>query len=290
MPKKGEKMPIMIPRFKSILTGIFVFIGVILFFNFITVVPAGSVGVVVLFGNVRSHFLDSGIHIVNPFADVIKLDSRLQQYTMSIAPEEGVRPGDDAIDALTSEGLKVRLDLTAWFMIIASDAPRLYKEIGTDYEAKVIRPTLRTAIRDVVVKFTAEDIYSTKRDSVVNAITLRAQEMVKGKGIVLDRILLRNIILPPKIQEAIDAKLAADQDARRMEFVLQKESKEKERKIIEAEGIREANKIISQGLTPNYIQWYRIEVMKQLINSPNNTIIILPEDMKSSPVMMNMNK
>jgi regulator of protease activity HflC (stomatin/prohibitin superfamily) len=209
---------------------------------------------------------------------------------MSIAPDEGQMNGDDAIDALTSEGLKVRLDLTAWFMIIASDAPRLYKEIGTDYESKVIRPTLRTAIRDVVVKFTAENIYSTKRDSVVTAITVRAQEMVKGKGIVLDRILLRNIILPPKIQEAIDAKLAADQDARRMEFVLQKETKEKERKIIEAEGIREANRIISMGLTPNYIQWYRIEVMKQLINSPNNTIIILPEDMKTAPVMLNMNK
>jgi regulator of protease activity HflC (stomatin/prohibitin superfamily) len=122
---------------------------------------------------------------------------------------------------------------------------------------------------------------------VVIEINERAKELIGDRGIILDNILMRNVLLPQRIADAIDSKLAADQDARRMEFILQKEHLEKERKIVEAEGIREANRIIAQGLTTNYIQWYRIEMLKQLVNSPNNTIVILPEDMKSAPLMLN---
>lgn len=279
-----------VPGAKKAIVWLVIIVIFIILLSSLTVVPAGHVGVIALFGNVRPKPIPPGLHIVNPLANVIKMDTRLQQYTMSVAQEEGPRYGDDAIDALTSEGLKVRLDLTGWYRLKPDRAPNVYNEIGTDYDLKIIRPTLRTAIRDIVVKYTAEDIYSAKRDTVVLAITERANELVGDKGIVLEQILLRNVILPPKVAEAIDAKLAADQEARRMEFVLQKEQKEKERKIIEAEGIREANRIIAQGLTSSYIQWYRIEMLKQLVNSPNNTIIIIPEDLKTSPVIMNLNK
>ncbi len=272
----------------TVIGAIIVIIVVIIILAAITVVPAGHTGVIVLFGNVRPNSLPPGLHLVNPLANVIKMDTRLQEYTMSVASAEGVYKGDDAIDALTSEGLKVRLDLTAWFRLLPAQAPKVYNEIGVDYDRKIIRPTLRTAIRDIVVKYTAENIYSEKRDSVVMAINERASSLMEGKGVVLERILLRNIILPQKVQDAIDAKLAADQDARRMEFILQKEKQEKERRIIEAEGIREANRIIAQGLTPNYLSWYRIEMLKQLVNSPNNTIIMIPEDLKgTAPVILN---
>ncbi|MCK5832510.1 prohibitin family protein [bacterium] len=252
----------------------------------ITVVPAGHVSIVVLFGKVRPEPLQPGLHLVNPLANTIKMETRLREYTMSIAHGEGIRQGDDAIDALTSEGLTVRLDLTAWFRIEPSQAPTIYNTIGADYDQKIIRPTLRTAIRDIVVKFTAEDIYSTKRDSVVASIQSRAEELSSNKGVSIERILLRNIILPQKISDAIDAKLAAEQDAKKMEFVLQKEHLEKERKIIEAEGIREANHIIAQGLTTSYLQWYRIEMLKQLVNSPNNTIIMIPDNLEGSPPLI----
>ncbi len=271
----------------TVITAIVIILAVIILLAAITVVPAGHVGVVVLFGKVRPAPLSPGLHVINPLANVVKMETRLLEYTMSVASAEGSVRGDDAIDALTSEGLKVRLDLTAWFRLKPEEAPKVYNEIGANYDRKVIRPTLRTAIRDVAVRYTAEDIYSAKRDSVVNEITNRAKELIGDRGIILDNILLRNVILPAKIADAIDAKLAADQDARRMEFILQKEVLEKERKIVEAEGIREANRIIAQGLTSSYIQWYRIEMLKQLVNSPNNTIVILPENMNSAPLMLN---
>ncbi len=271
------------------LFSIIVVILVILLIASITVVPAGHVAVVVLFGKVRPQALQPGIHLINPLANTVKMDTRLREYTMSIAREEGVRKSDDAIDALTSEGLTVRLDLTAWFKLDPTKASTVYNEIGSDYDQKIIRPTLRTAIRDIVVKFTAENIYSIKRDSVVLAIEARAKDLTEDKGVTIERILLRNVILPQKISDAIDAKLAAEQEAKKMEFVLQKEHLEKERKIIEAEGIRQANQIIAQGLTSSYIQWYRIEMLKQLVNSPNNTIIMIPEDLKSAPMILNTN-
>jgi len=275
---------------RIVLATIIVLFVAIFFLAAITVVPAGYVGTIVLFGKVKPQPIQPGLHIVNPLANVIKMETRLREYTMSVSHEEGIRKGDDAIDALTSEGLTVRLDLTAWYRLIPEKAPQVYSKIGEDYDRKVIRPTLRTAIRDVVVQFTAENIYSAKRDTLVNAIKARAESLIVGKGVVIENILLRNVILPQKITDAIDAKLAADQDARKMEFVLQKEHLEKQRKIVEAEGIRGANQIIAKGLTSSYIKWYRIEMLKQLVNSPNNTIIIIPEDLKGgTPLILNTN-
>ena len=259
---------------------------VLVFLNPIVIIPPGYVGVKVLFGKVYPTILRNGLHIVNPLISVKKMDIRLQAYTMSVAPQEGERYGDDAIDVLTSEGLKVKLDLTAWYRLIPEEAPDVYKTIGEDYVYKVIRPLLRTAIRDIAVKYTAEDIYSTKRDEFVDRMMEHATKLAEGKGVEIDRVLLRNVKLPSEIEKAINAKLAADQEAQRMNFVLEKEKLEKERKIIEAEGIREANRIIAQGLTANYLRWYRIEMMKQLINSPNNTIMVIPEDLKSLPMIM----
>jgi len=259
---------------------------IVIFLSPFTIIPPGHVGVKVLFGKVKSGVLHEGFHIINPLYNIVKMDTRLQAYTMSVAPTEGERKGDDAIEALTSEGLKVKLDITAWFRLIPEQAPEVYRRIGLDYVSKVVRPLLRTSIRDIAVKFSAEDIYSTKRDEFVRRIQERAVELAKGKGIEIDRILLRNVQLPKEVEDAINAKITADQEAQKMEFVLEKERKEKERKIIEAEGIREANRIIAQSLTPNYLRWYRIEMLKSLVNSPNNTIIVIPEDLKALPMIM----
>ncbi len=273
-----------------LILGVLIVLFILIFLNPIVIVPAGHVGVKVLFGKVYPGILTSGLHIVNPLLRIHKMDVRLQAYTMSIVQEEGQKYGDDAIDALTSEGLKVRLDLTAWFRLIPQDAPRVFAEIGEDYVGKVVRPMLRTAIRDIAVKYTAQDIYSSRREEFVNAVVQLATSLAEGKGIEVDRVLLRNVKLPTEVEAAINAKIAADQEAQRMRFVLEKEKQERERKIIEAEGIREANKIIAQGLTPNYIQWYRIEMMKELIHSPNNNMImIIPEELKSAPIIMPQN-
>jgi len=254
--------------------------------NPFVIVPPGNVGVKVFLGKVYPRVLRNGFHIVFPLVKVVKMDVRLQAYTMSITTAEGEIRGDDAIEALTSEGLKVKLDITAWYRLIPEEAANVYKNIGPDYVVKIVRPSLRTSIRDIVVGNTAEEIYSAKRDEIVSKIQEHAVILSEGKGIEIDKILLRNVKLPEKIENAIDAKISADQDAQKMEFVLLKEKSEKERKIIEAEGIKEANYIISKSLTTNYIRWYRVEMLKQLVNSPNNTIIIIPEELKSAPIMI----
>ncbi len=261
------------------------FIVFVILMKSIVIVPPGTVGIKVLFGKVNPKTLKSGLHLINPFASVVKMSVRTEEYTMSIASAEGYKKGDDAIDALTSEGMKVRLDLTAWYRLDASEAANVYEKIGRNYESKIVRPVLRTAIRDAVVRYTAASIYTEKRAQLVEDIETIMVELLKGRGIVSEKILLRNLILPKRLMDAIDIKLSAEQEAQKMEFVVMKEKKEKERKIVEAEGIRRANQIISSGLTDKYIKWYRIDMMKQLVDSPNNTIIFIPEDMSSTPII-----
>ena len=112
-------------------------------------------------------------------------------------------------------------------------------------------------------------------------------ESLAERGFIVENVLIRGIKLPPTLTNAIEDKLKADQEAQRMEFVLEKSKLEADQKRIEAVGIKDANKIIAEGLTASYIRWYRIEMLKELVNSPNNTIIIIPEDLKSVPMIMN---
>jgi len=256
----------------------------------IRVIPAGYVGVYHIFGKVNPKAQEAGLRIKSPVTRITNMSIRLQSYTMSLIKDEGDIQRNDAIDALTSEGLTVILDLTGWYRLDAESAPKVYREIGTDYVAKIVRPTLRTAIREVLVNYTAQEIYSAKRDQITQEITDRTSEVVSAKGITFEKLLIRNVKLPKRLSDAIDAKLQMDQEAQQMKFVLEKERKEKERKMIEAEGIATANKIIAEGLTPEYLQWYRIQMMKTLASSPNSTFVFIPEDLKSAPPMILQSK
>ena len=271
------------------LTGVAVL--AILFVMFcVRVIPAGYVGVYHIFGKVNPKAQEAGLRIKSPVTRITNMSVRLQSYTMSLIRDEGDIARNDAIEALTSEGLTVALDLTGWYRLDPESAPKVYREIGTNYVAKIVRPTLRTAIREVLVNYTAQEIYSGKRDQITREITERTAKVVSEKGIVFEKLLLRNVKLPKRLSDAIDAKLQMDQEAQQMKFVLQKERQEKERKMIEAEGIATANKIIAEGLTPSYLQWYRIQMMKELASSPNSTFIFVPEDLKSAPPMILQSK
>jgi len=265
---------------------IFIGIMLILFLMFsLRVVGVGKVGVHHMFGKVREEVLQSGLTVKNPLAGITTMDVRLQEYTMSIMENEGYKKGDDAIDALSLEGLTVRLDLTAWYRIEPSTAWELYKNVGMSYEEKIIRPTLRTAIRDVVAKYSAQVIYSEKREQISLEIQEKTAKALQEKGIIFEKLLLRNVSLPKELSDAINSKLVAEQDARKMEFVLQKAVQEKDRKVIEAQGIKEANAIIAQGLTPSYLSWYKISMMKELVDSPNNTVIFIPDNINATPLI-----
>ena len=264
-------------------------IVVAILFSSIVQIGPGQVGVPILFGSVQDYVLRSGLNIVNPLVEVEKLDIKTQAYTMSGVKDEGQIKGDDAILTLSSDGLTLKLDVTVWFKVSESEAPQILRTIGSDYIEKIVRPATRTSLRDVSVQYTATDIYSAKRDDFVKEISKNLETSFQGRGIILEKVLLRNIELPEKVKEAIDEKISAEQRAQQMVYVLQKEKQEAERKQVEARGVSEAQKIISSSISPQYLQWKYIEALKELMTSKNNTIVITPYDQKLTP-LLNLNK
>lgn len=253
------------------------FIGVFIaaIFSSIAQVGAGEAGVQVLFGSVQDGVLKSGLNFVNPLIDVEKMDVKTQAYTMSSIRDEGQQSGDDAISSLSMDGLTLKLDVTVWFRLSENDAPQVYRTIGTDYVEKIVRPAVRTAIRDVSVGYSATDIYSIKREDFVRDITKNLENAFNGRGIILERVLLRNVELPEKVRAAIDEKIASEQRAQQMVYVLQKEKQEAERKRVEAQGIADYNRIVSQSITDQVLQLKGIEATLELGKSPNSKMVIM---------------
>ncbi|MCK4234746.1 prohibitin family protein [candidate division WOR-3 bacterium] len=263
----------------------FVLCIIFLFLSMVRMIGPGQVAVQVLFGKVQERTLPSGLHLVNPLISLEKMTVRTQAYTMSAKSGEGQIKGDDAIVALTAEGLSVSLDVTVWYHLIADDAALVYRDIGPNYVDKIVRPAIRTAIRNATVNYNATDIYSVKRAEVTDKILDLLGSDFQGKGVACEKILLRQVELPPKVKNAIDEKIAAEQEAQKMVFILQKEEKEAERKEVEAGGISKANKVIANSLTSRYLQWYYIQTLGQLVGSPNNTVIVAPFDQKLTPLL-----
>jgi len=238
-------------------------------------IDAGEIGVQSLFGKVQDEVLTSGLNFVNPLMDIKTIDVRTQNYTMSGVHNEGDITGDDAIRVLTADGLEVVIDLTVLYRVQANQAPKIVKEIGYDFKNVVIRPITRTKIRDNAVYYTAVDLYSVKRDEFQARIFKTIEANLKARGLVLEQLLVRNITLPVSVKGSIEEKIKAEQDAQKMQYVLQKEKQEAERKRVEAQGIADYQRIISQGLGDKQLQYEQIQVMKGLITSPNAKVIIM---------------
>ena len=262
----------------------YVAIAVTIILSAIVQVGPGEVGIQVLFGSVQNGTLHSGLNLINPLVSIEKMDVKTQAYTMSSARDEGQVKGDDAITSLSMDGLTIKLDLTVWYRLSDNDAPQVYRTIGTDYVEKIVRPAIRTAIRDASVLYSATDIYSSKREDFVQNVTKNLNDAFNGRGVVLERVLLRNVELPEKVRTAIDEKIAAEQQAQQMVYVLQKERQEAERKKVEAQGISDAQRIVSLTITPQYLQYNYIQTMKDLMNSKNSTFVIAPYDQKLIPL------
>lgn len=238
-------------------------------------IDAGQIGVKSLFGKVDNEILTSGLNFINPLVDIKTIDIKTQNYTMSGVHDEGDKEGDDAIRVLTADGLEVIIDLTVLYRVTSTEAPNIVKETGLDYRDKIVRPLTRTKIRDNAVYFTAVDLYSNKRDLFQGRIFKSIETDFKKRGLVLEQLLVRNITLPNTVKGSIEEKIKAEQDAQKMEFVLQKEKQEAERKRVEAQGIADYQRIISSGLGDKQLQYEQIQVMKGLITSPNAKVIIM---------------
>jgi regulator of protease activity HflC (stomatin/prohibitin superfamily) len=237
-------------------------------------IDAGQVGVKKLFGKVQPSVLESGLHFINPLFEVEKLDVKTQNYTMSGLHDEGQKQGDDAIRVLTADGLEVTIDLTVLYRLNPVDAPRLVKETGVDYEYKIVRPIARTRIRDNAVYYEAVALYSTKRDEFQNRIFQGIENDFKKRGLLLENLLVRNITLPAAVKSTIEQKIQAEQEAQKMQFILQKERQEADRKRVEAQGIADYQHIISESLTDKQLQYEQIKAYKEMALSQNAKIII----------------
>lgn len=272
-------------KFKSVgrLVGLlFIVIGIIS--SSVKQVDAGEVGVKILFGSIQNDVMSSGLHFINPLLDVKMIDIKTQNYTMSGINDEGNKVGDDAIKVLTSDGLEVTIDLTVLYRVIASDAPKLLRETGSDFRDKIVRPITRTKIRDNSVYYQAVDLFGNKRDEFQIRIYKSIEETFKTRGLMLEQLLVRNITLPNSVKSAIESKINAEQDAKKMEFVLLKEKQEAERKRVEAQGIADYQRIINTGLTSQQLQYEQIKALKELALSANAKVIVMGKG--NSPIII----
>ncbi|MES2827056.1 MAG: prohibitin family protein [Bacteroidota bacterium] len=251
------------------------------------VVETGQVGVKTLYGKVDNDVLYSGLNFVNPLVEVTPFDVKTQNYTMSGVHDEGSKTGDDAIRILTSDGLEVSIDLSVLFSVTPKSAPKILKEIGDDYLDKIVRPIARTAIRDNAVSYEAVALYSTKRQEFQNKIFTTIDQSFAKRGLKLEQLLIRNVTLPESVRKAIESKINAEQDAQKMQFVLQKERQLAERKRIEAQGIADYQKILSTGLSDKQLQYETILAQKELALSPNAKVILMGS--AKSPIILNAN-
>jgi regulator of protease activity HflC (stomatin/prohibitin superfamily) len=230
--------------------------GYILFKASAVFIPPGYVGVVYDRGvGVLPNSLREGIHFTIPFWQTIVLfDGRLQEYTMSVVPDEGAVKRDDSLDAPTSDGQQVKVDATVLFRINPDKAPEILKTVGVDYVDKLIRPISRSQIRMVISRYSATEIYSEKRQEAENVMSKEIADLVKPKNLILDKVLLRTVNFSAEYSKAIEQKVIAEQKIKQAEFEVKEASQRAEAKVIEAKGLAEAQALQQRTLNAEYLQ------------------------------------
>jgi len=254
------------------------------FLSAVVQVNSGEVGVTSLFGDVEEGTLSSGLHVINPLLETHRFNIRTQNYTMSGVHSEGTVEGDDAIRVLSKDGLEVVIDLTVLYKINPAQAPSILRTIGENYEEVIVRPIARTRTRDVAVYYDAVSLFSSKRDEFQAKITKDIEQNFKSRGLILEQLLVRNIQLPAAVKTSIEAKISAEQEAQKMQFVLQKERQEADRKRVEAQGIADYQKIVTSSLNKEMLQYEMIKAQLELAKSSNAKMVIM--DGKNVPIML----
>jgi regulator of protease activity HflC (stomatin/prohibitin superfamily) len=238
----------------------------------LVIVPPGNVGVINLFGKVSENTLDSGVHVVNPFAKVLNFSTRLKDIK-------------ENIDTTSQEGLSLNLDVSLQYRLDPQKAAIVYKTIGID-EKELIISRFRSTVRAITANYPASAIYSTKRQEIVQKIDQQLTQEIPTLGFIIDQALLRNVKMPETLQVAIQQKLKAEQENEQMKFVLEKERQEAERKKIEAKGIADSQKIISGGLTNQILQLRSIEATEKLAQSNNSKIVVIGSEKGGTPILL----
>ncbi len=226
-----------------------------------TILP-GEVGMKQTLGKLKPKVYESGLVGYNPFVtQVVKLPVRTVNLEVKL-------------NLPSKDGLNVKSEISILYRINSERAKRVVQEIGMNYEDVLILSVFRSAAADVCSRFLAKDMYTESRARIEADIQQRMHELLAERGFLIEAVLMKSIELPTGLARAIEDKLEAEQLAERMEFELQREEMEARRKVIEAEGIRDAQKIIEAGLSARIIEWQSIEAFRELAKSANAKLII----------------
>lgn len=225
-------------------------------------VPAGHVGVLDLFGIAREDTLAPGLHVKNPLAALrlFSLKTHRIDYTCSVP---------------SKEGLNVELSLTVQFRLDPAKVLELYKTVGTDFAEVIIAPQVRAAVRSATASRDAKALYTSEREQIRYDLIETLNATLAGRGIVVEDVPMRAIVLPAKLTESIERKLQMEQESQRMDFVLQKEQQEAKRKSIEAQGIADFQRIVSNGIDDKLLRWKGIEATVELAKSDNAKVVVV---------------
>jgi regulator of protease activity HflC (stomatin/prohibitin superfamily) len=253
--------------------GIAAFVLVILVFSSVARVGTGHVGVLTLFGKVTGETLGEGVHFINP----LKTNNELSIQTQTLKESASVP---------SSEGLMMSLDTSLIYHLDPNHAADVFQKIGADYENIVIEPTLRSAIREATASHTANALYTGEREMVGKQIYDQVSTQLKQRGLTVESVLLRDIQLPATLKAAIEAKQQAEQESLAMNFRLQKETQEAQRKRIEAAGVRDFQQIVAQGISSQLLEWKGIEATENLAKSANTKVVVIGNNKNGLPLIL----
>ena len=261
------------PVFRLFGLAIAAFLIVILLFSCVTKVASGHVGVLTLFGRVTGEVLPEGIHLINPFKSSTEMSIRTQEIKESASVP-------------SAEGLVMNLDTSLIYHLDPAKAADVYQKIGPNYLNVFIEPNLRAAIREATASHTANALYSGERELVAKQIRDQLTSLLGERGILVEAILLRDIQLPLTLKTSIETKQQAEQEALAMNFRLQKEKQEAERKRIEAAGIRDFQQIVAQGISTQLLEWKGIEATENLAKSANAKVVVIGNSKNGLPLIL----
>jgi regulator of protease activity HflC (stomatin/prohibitin superfamily) len=242
-------------------------------FQLVRVVPAGHVGVVDLFGVVRPQALPSGLRLINPLARLIPMSVQTQELK-------------ETMEVPSKEGLTMILEVSALFHLQPEQAAEVYRTVGVNYVQVLLEPQFRSVARGVTASYEAKALYTSEREHLAGQIAEALRQQVEPRGVGVEATPLRKIGLPPRLAQAIEEKLSAEQESQRMQFVLQKETQEAERKRIEAQGISDFQRIVSQGISDQLLRWKGIEATMEIARSANAKVVVIGAGEDGLPLIL----
>ncbi len=217
-----------------------------------------------------------GFHMISPWNELILYDVKEQKK-------------EESMDVLDKNGLSITVDVSIRYHPVYTQIGDLHEQFGKAYSETLVSPEARSTVRKVMGRYTAEEIYSTKRTEVEQNIIQETEQSLSSNFIVMKALLIRSINLPPQIKQAIENKLQQEQEALAYQFKLKREESEAERKRIEAEGEAKANQIINSSLTDNLLKMRGIEATSELVKSPNSKVVIIGGGKDGLPIILGDN-